>query len=102
MVSSSEKVISSLSYLSIFCAPFLVAAIIYLTIDDKEVREHAETALRAHLIPIVSLALLSISFFELGQIFNTVTITCIVIFGGVTLVGVIWNVVKGVKILKNK
>ncbi|WP_257351753.1 DUF4870 domain-containing protein [Pseudalkalibacillus decolorationis] len=99
-MSWSDRVISSISYLSIFCAPFLVAAIIYLTSEDKGVQEHARKALWLHLIPIVSLALLSITFFELGQIFNGVTITCIILFGGVAISVVTMNVVIGMKILK--
>ncbi|WP_349408588.1 hypothetical protein [Pseudalkalibacillus sp. SCS-8] len=101
-MSSSYKFISSLSYLSIVFAPFLVPFMIYLFNDHLEVKKHARKAITTHLIPIIALALLSILFFESGQLLNVLSISYIVLFGGTAIVLIIWNVVRGIHVLLEK
>jgi hypothetical protein len=102
-VSSMCRVISSLGYMSIIFAPFLVPVMIFCFMNDHlEVREHARIAFQTHLIPIVALAMMSILFFEMGMLFNGFSIVCFIVFGGIAVTAVVWNIVKGIKILLAK
>ncbi|MCF6138706.1 DUF4870 domain-containing protein [Pseudalkalibacillus berkeleyi] len=102
-VSSTCRVISSLSYMSIIFAPFLVPVLVYCFMnDDHEVREHARKAITFHLIPIVALAILSILYFESGMLFTTFSVFCMIIFGGTAISVVIWNLVRGIHVLLQK
>ncbi|MCF6410216.1 hypothetical protein [Pseudalkalibacillus salsuginis] len=101
-MSSSGKLFKSLSYMSIFFAPFIVPAIIFLLIDDLDVRQHARLASTSHLIPVIALATLSILFFESGQILNHFTIISMILLGGVAVTAAIWNLMKGIRVLQQK
>ncbi|MGM7702861.1 DUF4870 domain-containing protein [Pseudalkalibacillus sp. Hm43] len=101
-MSSTCRVISSLGYMSIIFAPFLVPVMIYCFMGDHLVREHAKKAIKFHLIPIVALAMLSILFFEMGMLFNVFSISCIILFGGIALTLVVWNIVRGIVVLLEK
>ncbi|KEK24027.1 DUF4870 domain-containing protein [Bacillus gaemokensis] len=100
-----NNVLSSLSYFSIFFAPFLLPIIIYF-VAEEEVKCHAKKALWTHLIPYVTIF---IGFLVSGALsFSTLTENTI----GISLIGTfviafaasiyyfIWNIVKGVKVLK--
>ncbi|WP_221566885.1 hypothetical protein [Alkalihalobacillus sp. TS-13] len=101
-MSSSGKLIKSLSYMSVFFAPFIVPAVIFLLIDDRDVRQHARLAYISHLIPVLALAILSILFFESGQIVNYFTVISMIIFGGAAVTAAIWNIMKGIHVLQEK
>ncbi|MBO1626098.1 DUF4870 domain-containing protein [Bacillus arachidis] len=100
-----NNILSSLSYFSIFFAPILVPIIIYF-IAEKEVKYHAKKALWTHLIPcvtvIIGLALTGVVQFSILSenavgiaLLGTVAIAFIL-----SIYYFIWNIVKGIKVLK--
>ena len=112
---SNSKLLSSLSYFSVFFAPLLVPMIIYFVADEFEVRRHAKKALVSHIVPIALLiggvVVTSFSIFT----FNTDAITnagsnimfwgfipflFVILYGLLLLSVVIWNVYKGIKVLQ--
>jgi len=107
---STNKVLSALCYFSVFFAPFLLPIVMYFVVEDPEVKQHAKRSLFSHLIPAMTIVLfLALAFVPVlfgqwgGESF---------LFGGglvwfgffaaglVNLVVVIWNVIKGIQVLK--
>ncbi|KAB2492371.1 DUF4870 domain-containing protein [Priestia endophytica] len=99
----SNKVLSALSYFSLFFAPFLLPIIIYFVTQDKRVKDDAKWALFSHILPVLSMPLF---FLYLIPYFSGhyglsaawiifVAILCLVLSFGVA----IWNVVKGIKVI---
>ncbi|PEB54074.1 DUF4870 domain-containing protein [Bacillus pseudomycoides] len=101
----ANNILSSLSYFSIFFAPFLLPIIIYF-VAEEEVKYHAKKALWTHLIPFVTLIIgLAISgavgFSTLGE--NALGIAVIGTFVIAFILSIyyfIWNIVKGIRVLK--
>lgn len=112
---SNSKILSSLSYFSVFFAPLLVPIIIYFVADEFEVRRHAKKALVSHIVPIALLIagfiIMSFSVFS----FNTDAITnagsnvmfwgfipllFIILYSLLLLSVLVWNVYKGIKVLQ--
>ncbi|PEE40966.1 DUF4870 domain-containing protein [Bacillus pseudomycoides] len=100
-----NNILSSLSYFSIFFAPLLFQIIIYF-VAEEEVKYHAKKALWTHLIPYVTIIIgLTISgalgFSSINE--NAIGIAVIVTFAIAFIINIyyfIWNIVKGVKVLK--
>ncbi|WP_347548802.1 DUF4870 domain-containing protein [Pseudalkalibacillus hwajinpoensis] len=95
---SVEKVMSSLCYFSVFFAPFLFPIIVFLVMRDEEVSYHAKRAILSHLFPFVSLILAFITLFVLDV--GTVIILGIFVFGLLNVIVFIWNIVKGIQVLR--
>ncbi|ERI10645.1 DUF4870 domain-containing protein [Aneurinibacillus aneurinilyticus] len=100
-----NNILSSLCYFSIFFAPFLLPIVVYL-IGDKEVQYHAKKALWTHLIPYVALIIgiaasgaIGIST-GAGTIVGFGAIATYVVVAIITIYYFIWNIVRGVKILR--
>lgn len=111
----NNKTLSSLCYFSLFFSPLLLPFIIYLIIDDREVKRHAKRAFISHIIPvallIVGFLIFSLSIFSvekrmLGMMsgkfsfWNMSPLFFILLYGCVTLIVFIWNIVQGVKSFK--
>lgn len=111
----SNKTLSSLCYFSLLFSPLLLPFIIYLVIDDSEVKYHAKRAFISHIIPIVlliiGLLIFSLSMFSVEQrmldmmngrfsFWSMSPIFFMLLYGCVTLIVFIWNIVQGVKSLK--
>jgi cytochrome c biogenesis factor len=102
-----NNILSSLSYFSIFFAPFLLPIIIYF-VAEEDVKYHAKKALMIHFIPYIAiivsfgitLALASNSMNE--QLNTVVAIGVFTIAGIISIYYFIWNIVKGVKVLKKQ
>lgn len=105
------KVLSSLSYFSIFLAPFLLPLIIFFASSNSEVKYHAKRAFLSHLIPIVASIVLFIFvaggtvFFEYssqssGGGIYIAGILFMLLYGAITLGITIWNVIQGIKVLR--
>lgn len=103
----TNKLISSLCYFSIFFAGFILPVAVYFIVDDLEVKTHAKRAFLSHLIPLVTIPLFIIPFFIMGAgggepdtfFAFGLPIFMFLIIGGVNLAVMIWNVVKGIKVL---
>ncbi|WP_432352838.1 DUF4870 domain-containing protein [Sporosarcina sp. A2] len=119
----NSKLLSSLSYFSVFFAPLLVPFVIWLVVDNRDVKQHSKRALISHLIPMILLiAATLISFFQFFPLrqtsldfmhdpsINTVAnpmgfwgaapILFMMIYGFLFIIVLIWNVVQGVKVFK--
>ncbi|MEC1179707.1 DUF4870 domain-containing protein [Metasolibacillus meyeri] len=105
----NRNILSALSYLSIFFAPFIAPIIIWLVSTDDTVRYHAKRALISHIIPIV-LGILFGVFFIFTTIFGGAQEDATFFFlgfGGMLLYGllylafVIWNIVQAVLVFRN-
>ncbi|KFN01700.1 DUF4870 domain-containing protein [Bacillus clarus] len=100
-----NNILSSLCYFSIFFAPFLLPIIVYFVAED-DVKYHAKKAFWSHIFPYAilfgGLALsgaFGLGFGESEGVGIAIAITYVVFI----LVGIyyfIWNIVKGVKVLK--
>jgi len=93
----TRKILSALSYFSIFFAGFIIPIIIYFVSDDGYVRHHAKKALISHIVPFASLLFLLFAVIVIPTFsgFAAVIILTIVLYFGV----MIYNVVKGIQVL---
>jgi hypothetical protein len=98
MNEGSKKIISALCYFSLFFAPFLFPIAVYLVADDSEIMEHAKKSFLSHLLPIVAVPLGIIIIFETQYHLAAIIISAL-IFGSLTLIVMIWNIVKGIKVI---
>ncbi|APH06919.1 hypothetical protein A9C19_02055 [Bacillus weihaiensis] len=101
----TNKFVASLNYFSVFFAPFLLPIAIYFIADHHEVKEHAKKALISHIVPFLSIVgLIIIGLFSMFSnpteaTFFTVFFIGMVLAGLINLIVVIWNIVKGIKLL---
>ncbi|MGG0643456.1 DUF4870 domain-containing protein [Sporosarcina gallistercoris] len=119
----NSKLLSSLSYFSVFFAPLLLPFIVWLVADNQDVKFHSKRALISHLIPTVLLVAASlISFFQFFSFRHTSTefldspsmfassdsigfwgaapILFMLMYSFLFVIVLIWNVVQGVKVFK--
>ncbi|MDX8360615.1 MULTISPECIES: DUF4870 domain-containing protein [Bacillaceae] len=97
-----NKLLSSLSYFSVFFAPFLFPIVAYFVTESNEVKSHAKSAFVSHLLPFVSIILaIIIAFIDIfsgGVAFTTVFWPIVIII--IVNVGVvIWNIIRGIQVL---
>lgn len=103
---NGNNILASLSYFSIFFAPLLCPIIIYL-IAEEEVKYHAKQALWTHLIPYITVLIGLILSGGLGAGTMNGNIVGIALMGTFVITIIIniyyfiWNIVKGIKVLKN-
>ena len=97
----SRKVLSGLCYFSIFFAGFIFPLIVYLASGDEITKRHAKKSLISHLIPLILLPVLIFAIVKDASSMNQIPVFTI-ISGGVmvliSIVVVIWNIIKGVKV----
>ncbi|WP_409290342.1 DUF4870 domain-containing protein [Peribacillus sp. SCS-37] len=98
-----SKLLSSLSYFSVFFAPFLLPIVIYFVSDDLFVRDNAKKALLSHLIPFVGVVFIIAGL--AGDLFGFSGLPFFFILGlafyaFLCFIMVIWNIVKGIKVLQ--
>ncbi|GGB44919.1 membrane protein [Fictibacillus barbaricus] len=98
MKEGSKKIISALCYFSLFFAPFLFPIAVYFIADDNEVMEHAKKSFLSHILPIIAVPLGIIIIFE-TQYHPAAIVISALIFGTLTLIVMIWNIVKGIKVI---
>lgn len=100
-----NNILASLSYLSIFFAPLLFPIIVYF-VAEEDVKYHAKKALWTHLIPYVTLFIgfaVSGIFGVSGMDGNAIGIAVIATFVIACIISIyyfVWNIVKGIKVLK--
>ncbi|EJR43853.1 hypothetical protein IIM_05351, partial [Bacillus cereus VD107] len=97
--------LSSLNYFSIFFAPFLFPIITYF-VAEEEVKYHAKKALWTHLIPLITViiglvisGIIGFSSLSANAIEIAVSATTVITII-ISIYYYIWNVVKGIKVLK--
>ncbi|EIT86999.1 hypothetical protein A374_02059 [Fictibacillus macauensis ZFHKF-1] len=97
----TNKLLSALSYFSILFIPFLFPVVVHLATKDEQSKAHSMRAMLSHLIPIVGIPLgITITAeddFSKGSIFY-----CSLIFGGITVLVVLWNVYQGIRVAVRK
>lgn len=99
------NILASLNYFSIFFAPLLFPIIVYF-LAEGDVKYHAKKALSIHLIPYVILIIGFILFGIIGISFQSNTaagLGLVATFCISAVVGIyyfIWNIVKGINVLK--
>lgn len=91
------RLISSLSYFSIFFAAFIFPLAVYFIVQDEEVKYHAKRALFSHLIPLLTILILLASIFTFS--YSPVNMVIFVIVVAIINFAIlIWNIVQGIKI----
>lgn len=93
-----RQLLSSLSYFSIFFAPFILPVIVWIAVRDEYVARHAKRALLSHLLPFI--AAMPLLFFTLaahhaGSILGYILLFCVIYFGTF-----VYNIVKGIQVLR--
>jgi hypothetical protein len=104
-VDKTNKLLASLNYFSVFFAPFLLPIAIYFIVDQRDIKDHAKKAVISHIIPFISLVGVIIFLFfsaganpsQEGMLFAT--LFGFLFVGLINIIVVIWNIVKGIKIL---
>lgn len=111
----NKKLVSSLCYFSVFIFPLLLPFVIYLVIDDNDVKNHAKRALISHLIPVILLIagiiIFSFSMFSIDRRMSTIIsggfdfwsvapFIFTLLYSLLFIIILIWNVFQGVKMLK--
>ncbi|MFI8687945.1 DUF4870 domain-containing protein [Rossellomorea sp. NPDC077527] len=101
----TNKVLSALCYFSIFFAGFLFPLIVYFVSDDQYVKKDAKTAFLSHLLPVIAVPLVlaglvfDMGVFASGAGLPIYTLIMIGLAILISVVVVIWNVYKGIKVL---
>lgn len=102
----TKKILSALCYFSMLFAGFIFPLVVYFVTDDAYTKGHAKKAFISHLIPLVPIPFLGVGVFYdlvLGEGYpRASTIICILIIVIVSITVLIWNIVKGVKVLAQK
>jgi hypothetical protein len=95
----TRRVLSGLSYFSIFFAGFIFPLVMFLVSTDEVTKMHAKKALLSHLIPLIPFPLVILAIFQEapGGQFPAFTIVSIVVMILIYIVVMIWNIVRGVK-----
>jgi uncharacterized membrane protein len=103
----SNKVLASLCYFSVFFAGFIFPIIAYFVSDDEYVKHHAKKALLSHLIPFATAVFfflaIVVGVFNYGdfpEAFPGIAFLGFFIVGMINFIVVIWNIIKGIKVLK--
>lgn len=100
----TNRILSSLNYFSVLFAGILFPLIVWLAAEDKEVKGHAKKAFFSHLIPLIPLPILIFAIFsELirGDQTPVIFFTSIVLIIILSCIVLVWNIVKGIKVLRS-
>jgi hypothetical protein len=104
---TTNKVLSALSYFSVLFAGFIFPIVVYFISDDELVKSHAKKAFLSHLIPLITIPLVIIAVLidfstGTGAVFPIFAFIGAGLGGLLSLIVVIWNIIKGVKVLMNE
>ncbi|MGM9926288.1 MAG: DUF4870 domain-containing protein [Bacillus sp. (in: firmicutes)] len=100
----SKKVLSALCYFSVLFAPFIVPIVIYFVSEESFVKRHAKSSLLSHIIPAVFLPIVfAAAYYDMAQAAGVPVLLLITFigFGLVSFIILIWNLIRGVKLLIN-
>ncbi|KKO54312.1 DUF4870 domain-containing protein [Paenibacillus sp. DMB20] len=93
-----RQLLSSLSYFSIFFAPFILPILVWILSNDRYVEKHAKLALISHLFPVAAgilLFIMAVSAGSFGAVIGYVILFAVIYFGSF-----VYNVVKGIQVLR--
>jgi hypothetical protein len=95
----SRKVLSGLSYFSIFFAGFIFPLVVFLASNDDITKMHAKKALLSHLVPLIPVPVLIFAIISEASnnqvpVFTIIMIVVMIVTG---IIVSIWNIIKGVK-----
>jgi hypothetical protein len=105
----TNRLLSALSYFSILFAGIIFPIIVYFVAEEQAVKVHAKRALLSHLIPFIPMPIVG-TIFILGMINSNGEefVYPILLFIGIGLTillsfaVLIWNIIKGVKVLQSE
>lgn len=102
----TKRILSALCYFSVMFAGILFPLVAYFASEDLEVKHHAKKALFSHLIPLIPLPLVLLSlYFDItrgsGE-FPILMFSSAMFMVLLSLIVLVWNIVKGVKVLNLK
>ncbi|HAQ07861.1 MAG TPA: hypothetical protein DCR24_10180 [Bacillus bacterium] len=102
----TRRILSALCYFSIMFAGILFPLVAYFASEDLEVKQHAKKAFYSHLIPLIPLPLILVSvYFDITRNpagFPVLMFASSMLMVLLSLIVLIWNLVKGVKVLNIK
>jgi len=102
----SRKVLSCLCYFSIFFAGFLFPLVVFFASGDEVTKMHAKKSLLSHLIPLLPTPFLIFAIiYDSGNpqmVVPVFSIICVAILAIIWVGVIIWNIVKGVKVLRTE
>ncbi|WP_429757649.1 hypothetical protein [Bacillus sp. S14(2024)] len=103
-VDSTQRILASCCYFSIFVAPFLFPIVVYFVVPHDDVKFHAKRAFISHLLPFLCLfiAFLLVFVMNIREQSGAIVLAAMLLFGLMNLVIFIWNIVKGVQVLVNE
>lgn len=103
---NGNKLLSAFSYWSVLFAPIFFPVIVWI-FGDSETKNHAKNALWTHIIPSITtfIALTVLGIMGVGSSEPDVTlgigaIIAVCICSIISLYFFIWNIVKGIKVIK--
>ncbi|GIP22459.1 DUF4870 domain-containing protein [Paenibacillus sp. J22TS3] len=94
-----RPVLASLSYFSIFFAPFLLPVVVWFVSNDVYVRRHAGKALFSHIFPI--LAAIPMFYFMFTAQHPGSILLYIILFAVIYFGSFLYNIVQGIRVLSN-
>lgn len=104
----SNKVLAALSYFSVLFAGIIFPIVVYFVTTDSKVKSHAKKAFFSHLIPLIPIPIIGLIFIigilsDGGQrIFSAFLFIGVGLSILLSVVVLIWNIIKGVKVLQNE
>lgn len=99
------KVLSGLSYLSVFFAGIIFPLIVYFVAEDKRAKEHAKKALLSHLIVLIPVCITFVTFIieaSNNAEFPVLFIISIILTILTSLIVTVWNIIKGIKVFTSE
>ncbi|PGB02018.1 DUF4870 domain-containing protein [Bacillus toyonensis] len=92
---NGDKILAALSYWSVLFTPILFPIIVWI-MGNTETQTHAKQALWTHIIPSITACIGVVVILILGTKGFIIAGIC----GIISLYCLIWNIVKGIKVLK--
>ncbi|WP_411553186.1 DUF4870 domain-containing protein [Paenibacillus lautus] len=93
-----RQLLSSLSYFSIFFAPFILPVLVWVLSPDAYVAKHARRALFSHLFPVIAaipLIYMAVTSGSFGSVIGYLILFGIIYFGAF-----VYNVIMGIQVLR--
>lgn len=107
LLNRNQAIIASICYFSVFLAPLILPIVAYFVVDEKETKRHAMRALISHIIPFAGLLIVIAGV--VGGVITAqgesmvpffVMITGAAVYFLILIAMVIWNIVHGIKVLR--
>lgn len=93
-----RQLLSSLSYFSIFFAPFIFPLLVWIFSPDAYVAKHARRALFSHVFPVIAaipLIYMAVTSGSFGSVIGYLILFGIIYFGTF-----VYNVIMGIQVLR--